>query len=637
MALTPFFQVAPRVNPYTSWTEALVRAEAATNAEPGVATDQAFPPTDIPNFIGAFDIEGNSTITFSSQALAGPSPGVLPTQWLKRDDAQRVVLVELDYVTQSGTGAAGAPATVTRYLGNWPFFDDENARVYVDCVKSIPRYNRALDRGTLRGRYTSTIGSLELDNADGAFDGLLALACDGSQVRFYIGDATWTRSEFIFVFSAVPTKITAPSWDRISVALKDSGLLLDQTVGGSTTIGGTGPSANQFRPWNFGRVRQVECILQDAATLTYVHTDSAIWTGSYAASVIDVRDKGVSVPFRDNADGTIQLLASPAGTVTADIQTDAGYAGIYASWVPATSGAIRVSDAFRQIAGVECGLVAQGLYAGASGNFELNWTNDYHVGISVTQGTNAVDLLANLCESGNCYWAIRRDGQFTFGWIRPEAVPYIITTAFASAATIADDDIIDGKIKIDHADPTYYEIQGYANQNWMQQSDFATSLTADQLATYQRPGYYGTSYFGEQPTATTYLGPEFAAPGFDASSGYGVWAGGAPQLYHKSMTAQTDVNTLISCGNDTDAAVELADWAAVRRAQFLPWLEFVDVNVDLSYYQLELGNIATLDLTRFALASTMCQVVSIDIGLTEGVIALGLAHRRPAITDTYIA
>lgn len=626
MTTPKLWRLSGRASPYASLAEQFTRDRDGGSADDEVSVDLYF-ADETPNAVGAFSISGSSTLTFSSEALVGPPPGLLPTAWFKLD-TRRVVLAEMEYIDQSGSGLAATPVTKTLYLANWPYFDDENSRVYPDCINSVPRYNRSIDRGTLRGRWTSSIGTVEIDNADGAFDGMLAYACDGSEIRFYIGDAgdvmrgiaPWKRSEFIFAFSARVAKIVAPAWDRISIVLKDAGALLTQKIGGSVVVGGSGPQAQQPRPWNFGYVRQGEAILKDAATLTYVHDVDGV-----NCTLLAVRDKGYPVGFTDNGDGTFSLLAPPAGVVTYDLLKTRGTAGTNIANYPNSAGSYRVSDAFYQIAGVECGLVAAGAYAGPLAIFRPNGISDYYVGLHEPQARDGVAVLNDLCESANAFYCARRDGQFAFGVLRPDAADFLTDVSVEYA--VGDDDLL-GSIRIDHAAPGDYDVQGIANVNWTQQTEFAGGLTATQLANLQRDGYRTTTYGTRTAGQDAYLGPDLRP------DGWGDWFGGAPDLYHKTMTRAANIRTLISSPvDDPDATTALGDWQAFRRAQPLPWLEFIDLTVDLSYFQAEIGDRVTLELSRFGLAGLTYQIVTVDIGLTEGTIALGVARRRPAVNQ----
>lgn len=615
-----------------------------SQAEPAIATDAYFGTPAAPITSGAFAISGSSAIAFQSITLAGPpSSSVVPAAWLKRDDLRKVILVEIDYSDQTGSGYTAARVLRTKYFANSAYFDDVNGRPYRDCVVDLPRYNRALDRTKLRGRYTSSIGSVGIANQDHKFDDLLTLAVDGCEVRFYIGDGgdiesgrqPWLRSEFIFMFSAIAVKFTAPSLGMISLVLKDTGILLDRIVGGTVAIGGTGVNAEKFRPKNFGYVHNITFPQVDAAALTYTYNESGL-----NCTLLAVRCRGTSIAYTDNLDGTVRMLADPVGgLITGDVLVTTGGAAVTQLDISAaTVGAFRVSDMFYQLVGVDAGLIAMGKFAGASGNFEFTGSNDYHVGRNYATPTKLPEALNEWCDTANAYYAVRRDGYVTYGWLRPEALDIEIPPASWSVGpAITNDSLIKGsEPKIDHADPGFYSVQGFANINWTApQNDLALGLSETVAELYRRKGYYTSPDVGAGSGSTTaYSGPS-------DSPGYGVFKYGNPQLYHLTLKKSLDNSTLISCATDADAAVHLTRWQFVNREQQLPNLEFLDVAVDLSYYSVELGNILPVTITeadgstRYGFSATRMQVVSVDIALTDQVVRLGLVRRRPAILDVY--
>lgn len=631
---------SPRVSQSASLVDQLVRGEDAFDE---VATDLFFTEDPAPTSVdSSFTMEGFGSATFRSQSLVGPGGTILPTEWFRRDDVKRVILVEVDYKDQSGTGDAAVPVTRTLYLSDGVYFDDENSRAYRACVKSAARYNRAIDRRTLQGRFTSSVGDVEIDNEDGEFDFLLTPALDGSEVRFYIGDPgdpitgrrAWLRSEFIFVFSAIAVKAVAPSFKRITLKLRDTSLLLDKKIGGNVLIGGTDVNANKYRPKQFGYVRNVTLVLVDGATLTYCYNETGDDT-----TLMAVRCRGDTIAYSDNGDGTCRLLANPAGgLVTGDVLVlnpdgaTTSYPGFIDPMLPH-----RVADAFYQFVGVEAGLIAGGKYAGPSGNFAGAANGNFLVGVSIPEARDLSDVLEELCFSTNLYFAPLRDGQFTFGAFRPEAIEAIVTSSYTSVATVTVDSIIKpSEFRIDHADPGPYLVQGYANVNWTPQTDLATGLDPAVAELYRRKGFYSTADNGGTQDGLDNL-QRYA--GNTATHPYATWIWGNPELYHQTMGRLVDQRTLISPLSDHDAANFLFTWQSIHRTQRLPWLEFIDVPVDLSFYQVEIGNIVTLDLThpdgtvRFGIDGLMYQCVSIDIALTDGVIRLGLVRRRPAIVD----
>lgn len=517
--------------------------------------------------------------------------------WLSRDNSNRCVLVELDYQLEGGSPPT--PATGTVYKSTRPYFGANNdspptVTAWDDSVASVPQYSRSLSGDSL-GTYSSSIGTLELANADGRNDFILDLAIDGSEIRFYLGDLSWDRSDFRLIFSALSALATAPAFDRISITLKDTGLLLNQSIGGTIKVGGTGPNADKWRPVNFGLVHQIECQVLDQATLGYVHSDTGdglvIATGLYAETV---RDRAISVGFVDNGDGTINLTQSPDGTITADVLYTAGNDDWFC-----------VSDAIKHFVGDRLGLIDAGLYAGPGPTYDTRpdtgiaaflaaGGEDYKVGISLPEKRNVNDLLGELTDSGLCFVAIRRDGKFTFGRLRPN---YISGLGIASSKTLTRDDFDPGTFKQDRITPNYFQFQATMSRNWSIQTDLATSLSPDERAKFTRTGLYAIQ-----------------------NDGIGLDYENAPQLYNKTLVESPQIDTLLSGDDDASDQVELQQWMDVRRAAQLPWLTVASGTVGIDAYAIELGDIVTLEMPRFGYDDGAdFQAISVNIKLPNKV------------------
>lgn len=516
--------------------------------------------------------------------------------WLARDNSTRCVLVELDYQYENG----GAPATGTLYLSDRAYFDDDGAsplNVYIDCVNSVPQFNRALS-GDRLGAYTSSVGTLEIDNADGEQDFFFELAIDGSEVRFYVGDLSWPKDDFRLIYSALASVATAPSFDRVSVALKDTGLLLNQSIGGTSLVGGSGPNANQARPVNFGYVHNLQALVLDAGLLRYVYADDGTDT-----TVADVRDRGVSVVFTDNFDGTFDLSASPDGAITCDVVASPG-----GSDSPSLDNRC-ISDAMNELVGIRSGLIVLDRYRGAGSTFNVHDDDDYLIGISLPEARNVIDLLSDIVDSGNCFWSVLRTGEFSFGRLRPNDIAGLVADSGSPqipVTQILEDDIDEGSFRLDHSTPLYYQYQAYMSRNWFVQTDLASSLTPDEQAVWTRKGIY-----------------LLQAPGV------GTTYNDAPELYNKSLTVSPVVDTLLSGGFDELDLPFLEIWMDTRREMFLPWIEIVSITVGLDFYELELGDVVSLVMPRFGEDDgTLFQVMAINLRLSQAKVDLRLVRRR---------
>lgn len=536
--------------------------------------------------------------------------------WLRKDQRKRVVLVELDYMYQSGFGDDAVPTLGTIYWSNFEYVDNDASTPtrYQAALMQAPEYERSLDRSKLRGQYNVNVGDLVINNADGEFDYLIDLAMDGSEVRVYIGDETWARSDFVHLYTALALKVDIPAKKTIRIDLRDPGLLLNKSIGGTVTVGGTGPNANQYRPLIFGFIHQLEPILVDAGTSTYAFADTGTNTECVA-----VRNDGVPVTFTDNGDGTFTLAVPPSGNekITCDAVS-------YADASDDTS--YRVSDAFDTLLGTRAGMTALGRYNGNGQMFEFHGFNDYRIGKAIAEKQNCVEIANDLADTANGFWAFTRLGSFFYDWLRPEALThYVANVGVSIAAEVTKDDVRGDKFALSHNLPTYVGYQAYGNVNQVRQETFASSLTEDERAMYTREGYLTEAFIGEEAGTSTYVGSVV------------TWRGGAPELYHLSLSDSQVVKTLISGPSDTDETTtgvpspdsDLRSWASVRRSQNLPWVEFVDVTVGLDFYTVELGDIVNVVFPRFDFdGGRLAQVVSIRMRPSDGVIELGLVHRR---------
>lgn len=522
--------------------------------------------------------------------------------WLRGRNRNAVILCQFNYVTE----VAGAPVTATFYWADKPYIDYVEPRPYIDCINSVPSFNRSLS-GDRFGAYSSSIGSLELDNADGAVDQVLSLAADGSRVDFYYGDVSWPVADFRLIFSALVARISAPSFDRLSVTLKDTGVLVNKSIGGDVLIGGDGPNADKFRPDSFGYIRQLECPVVSEANLTYAfakgNTNLFVTATGFAQTV---RDRGVPVAYTDNLDGTFDLVASPDGVITTDVLLA----------LDGNAAHRCVSDSFRYFIEDVCGLGALGLYFGPGPTFDVRpdtgidayidgGGEDVLIGVLVADKRNALDLLSEICDTGLCFWAILRTGEFTFGRIKPDD---IASLAVSPVTSIIEDDFEKGSFQIDHALPTYYQISCVAARNWSQQQDLAGVLTPYERGALSRPGLAVTQY--------ALAGINYAA---------------APQLYNLSLAISPEISTLLSSGNGDDS-IEMARtrlWLDRRRSRFLPWIETISGLFGIEFYTVELGDVITLTVPRFDLdAGELVQVIGIDINLSSAKVGMKLLRRH---------
>lgn len=524
--------------------------------------------------------------------------------WLEADTAQRVCLFELDHVYEAVSGTTHTPTTATVYLSDRGYVsgpgDTPASTAYVDAVRQIPEYARAIDQRSLGGRGTLSLGALLLDNPDGAFDALLDLACDGSELRCYLGDRTWSRADFRHVFTAMIERIDAPDTNTLQVALKDALGLLDAAIA-TEYIGGTGPNKERAKPVVLGYCHQVECLLEDPATLKYRYgVQGAVVDGS-------VRDSGLAVAYTDNGDGTFTLAASPAGLITCDVMTH----GPNGTYVASDLIEALVKD-YTPIADTDFqGCITPDIYPGPPST--AFGDGDFQLGVRVAEKSNTLDVLDQVCFSAIAFYTFTREAKFAYGRIWP-----FVAAMLEPVMTFTEDDIR-GEITLDHADPTYYTWYFYYNKNWvvMTEGQLAGGATPEDVARFSAKGVYASNR-PSRPGVEAVISPVY----YDQ-----------PSPYHKTMAVSPETETLLSILDaDEDADYPLGTrWFRRMRNIFFPWLEFVTITVGLRAYTLELGAVVALDLDRYGYAGGVnFQVLSIDLKLVDGAITLVLVRQRGA-------
>lgn len=547
-------------------------------------------------------------------------------RWFDRDVEDRVILFEIDHVVDfatSGPPVTHVPTTVSKRVSTTGYVtlqtDSPANTGYDSCVKDVPRFERSIDRQTLGGRGTMSVGSLVIDNQSGDYDDFLDLAADGSDVRCYIGSRSWPRADFIHMFTATTERIDAPDTNSIVVQLKDSLGLINASIA-TEFIGGTGPNKERAKPISLGLCHQVECILEDEATLLYRY--------GVEPEAIDVRDRGLSVAFVDGLDGTFTLSASPAGIITADILTTGGnaYGDEY-----------QVSNIFKKIAGdYLLPLYPTGFYGNITPDTfpgpasTLFGPGDFQIGIRVEEKTNALDVLDKVAFSGIIFYTYTRDARLAYGRIHPSLIkmstPDIVLTA----------DDVKGDVKVEHNDPDYWNWYFYYNKNWhvMSQGDFAGAVSTDDQAKFSAKGVYGSDK-PTRPGIESVISPDY----YDQ-----------PSEYHKTMSVSQETETILSI-TDADDALDIdyplgTRWFRRMRDIHFPWMEFVTITVGLKAFYLELGKVVLFNFPRYGFDETdpatglqgaKFQLVGIDFQLTDNQIELVLFRQRGAdVTPPYV-
>lgn len=610
--------------------------------------------------------------------------------WLGRDSSKKTWLVEIDYKWAEYVPDVWTVNTATIYVSTHPYQDASTP--YIDVVRTIPSFNRQLDRKTLGGAGSRSFGSLILDNPDGELDFLLKLALDGSDVRVYVGDRTWARSDFRLFYTAVSLKVNAPTTGSIEIPLSDRSAFLNASVEVSA-IGGTGINAEKMSPLLFGNCHNVEALEEDYAEVKYRLSQP----GGSIISGTAVRDAGLPV-----ADLLTRTLTSG---VSIDTSTDFitysahGYidedivqvvsTGTYPTGLPTGYYFVRnkTTNTF-QLSATRTGSVVNfttNTWTGFLSLLRYNYTMDVATGVltlahppagtvtcdtvdsnSLVAASDIIDLLVadytklSGAQIEGAHASYNVDGltDFQLG-LRIDAKQNILDlltklcdsaiafhtftreskftygricpaslTAGTSQMTFTMDDV-EGQPKLSHADPLYWRWNWYFNKNWTVQSPGSLSP----ILTLEEIATYASK--GEYGTGQV-------RQSFDVGFSTALTL----NQTHLTMTESPERETLLSRFGDPvyDPGDGPADgsestlWYQTIYDQLKPWVEFLEITVGLEAYTLELGDVVRFyHPDRYNLVddgdSTLgakFQVCGINIKPIEGNIDLVLVRNRTA-------
>lgn len=595
--------------------------------------------------------------------------------WLLADK-ERVWLVEIDYVWAEYVPDVWDTYIATIYLSTVPYIDGEFP--YIDRLRAVPLPSSQIDRATLGGQVTRSFGSLTFDNADGYLDFMLSLAIDGSEVRIYLGDASWEKADFRLMATALSRKANATD-DSLEIPLTDKSSKLNATILAEVFAGDT-TNEERVQPLVFGVCHNVTLAVEDIADVRYragqtgtqviygtvrenglpvtdgleytltsgasfnTGTDFLLYDGhqfinedivaivsdgtypsatpglSGAAFFVRNKNSGgfqlsatrtgavvdfttntwtgtlrvVRVNYRMEIDGSVTLAHPAAGTITADLT------GPTAADSPASDIIEDIVDDYSTLEASEI--------EGAHASYPVGDATDFPLGVLIDRKANLADAISQICDSAQAFWCFNHEGKFTYGRICSAAL------AADSEMDFTIDDVI-GPVRVTHADPLYWLINGYYNKNWTVQdaSSFWAAVTPENVAIYSSVGLFFSGQIRPPRVGTT------------TPIQY--------NQYHKSTTESDQRETLVSCIDPDDASDAIDDWTNLYLDRMEPYGEFVDIMVGRRAYGLNLGAVVTYTQDRYGFdAGPKFQVVG--YAPTDDGVALTLFRNRIADLTT---
>lgn len=369
--------------------------------------------------------------------------------WLKSSSRIRCVLVEV--VARVGG------AEITRYLSNtgytsWPTDAPANQH-YLGVVNGGCKTSERLPP---EGGAGMAFSDVEIDNLDGSLDSWLSDVWANRQIRMYVGDQRWARSDFRLVFDGITADLDSRDREVLNIKARDKLQRLNTAVT-QTKLGGVSANADRLIPLLFGECHNVTPLLTNKATLEYQ------WHNGPSERLIEVRDNGVPVSTAtiDLANSKFTLAAAPAGTITCSAQGDKP-AGVYSNTVSKI--VQRLATGFGVTPFVGGDLDAAQLAA-------FDAANPQAVGIYLTDVENVLDVCQRLAASVGAQVTVSATGLLRLLQI---ALP-----AAGAPTAVGAVNMIERSLKLSQRFAVQPAVKiGYC-RNWTVQNNLQTGIPAE--------------------------------------------------------------------------------------------------------------------------------------------------------------
>lgn len=391
----------------------------------------------------------------------------------------RVALVEVDTDTP-------------RLLSTVPYTtlptDTPANKVYLPCVAGGFAFSEQL---SLDGTPSISVGDIEIHNEEGELDDWLLDVWTNRAVRVYIGDASWSRSDFRLEFSGVVESLTSSSSDRLNIVIGNKLDRLNTPVS-EAVLGGETPNKDRLLPIVFGECHNTEPLLTNPSTLEYMVHNGPM------ERVIEVRDNGVPITAytEDLLTGKITLAKSPAGAITVSVQGRVPYENTVANIIKVL--ATEYGNSSERFSEDDIDLVS------------LNSFNTAHpqpVGVNLPDRANVLQVCQELASSVGAQVIMSRQGKLKLAKITLPGigtpVPIYMHDYEAKSLAISSRTSVISGVKL-----------GFC-KNWTVQSNLDTGLPAESkdlfaqewLTTNVKDGVVASTYrlHAEPPQVDTLL------------------------------------------------------------------------------------------------------------------------------------
>lgn len=483
--------------------------------------------------------------------------------WLALPEANKCILVDITeiYIDQN--------TTTSLYFSSNSY--TSNGIVYLPIVDGGLNFSENL---SITGSISVNFGTIDLVNTGGIYDIYLTYIWKRRPIKIYLGDQTWTKSDFILIFEGLVEDISANNENILSIALFDRLQKLNDTLS-SATLKDTAYSQNTLDtvlPITLGEVFNVQPLLVDNGSSEFTGARYMAHNGAIE-DIIEVRDNGVPINATKNlSTGTFVLTNKPTGTITCSVQGATPYTNTVSGII--TYIVKNYGSTFNRLTDSDIDF--------------SDFTNSSKVGVYYSDRVNMLEACAQLANSvGSC---------LTY-----------------STISIANDQVSSGKLKlVEFKTPSGNPKYTLTDNEMVEGSLFITEIFPPKPSIKLA---YCKNYTVQQTVAAA-VNP---ASDFDKEYLYiAVYNPTKQTVYRDSGSVQEEVSYLIITSEAaTEATKRLTYWQDQRiviTAKYIPKLIFV-----------QLGDIVEIKSNRFNLSEGKLGIVySINRDWITGYVDIGV-------------
>jgi hypothetical protein len=303
--------------------------------------------------------------------------------WLNTPNHIKCTLVDVIGVNITSTTTQDFNLSSTVYLND--------TSVYYPIISGGLSFSESL---SVDGSVSASFGSLELTNDGGAYDNFLTYIWKRRAVKVYLGDPSWSKSDFVLIFDGLIEDLTCSNETTLTISIFDKLQKLNDNITETTLASKTQYSQSKnsstnsaILPLLFGECFNISPLLVDNG-FTGGTGPVYMYHNGTSNGTIEVRDNGVPMTINDSTTtGTFAFYNNVRNSITCSAQ---GYStGGYSNTIPEIIKTIvkNYGQDYNKFTDSEISF--------------SDFTNTSKVGIYLKDRTNILDVCTQLAQSVN--------------------------------------------------------------------------------------------------------------------------------------------------------------------------------------------------------------------------------------------